>query len=296
MKEYTGNKIIIMCCSKCNLSCDHCYISYNGNRDANELFELVKKLKEKYEVVLNGAEVLTNLDYLKAYQEIGQKYILSNGLVFYENPNIIDILKLYGLESVSISYHFGIHDKISLIKSYMLEEVFELLKQNNYNFRLMTTITSNNYMMLEEMCDKSIELGAKGLYLTNYILQGNAIKHKNDKFVLNAEQINAFFEQLMRCRAKYSKDELLIERDAGFGKNDLSNHDHFMCPSINNQVILTPDNNLYPCIFLAKPGYEIGKLIDDTLWINDEYLNINNGNQCFAKEICNEGRKLLKKI
>ena len=93
MKEYTGNKIIIMCCSKCNLSCDHCYISYNGNRDANELFELVKKLKEKYEVVLNGAEVLTNLDYLKAYQEIGQKYILSNGLVFYENPNIIDILK-----------------------------------------------------------------------------------------------------------------------------------------------------------------------------------------------------------
>lgn len=69
-----------------------------------------------------------------------------------------------------------------------------------------------------------------------------------------------------------------------------------MCPSINNQVILTPDNNLYPCIFLAKPGYEIGRLIGDTLWINDEWLNINDGNQCYAKEICNEGRKLLKKI
>lgn len=89
-------------------------------------------------------------------------------------------------------------DTLSLIKSYMLEEVFELLKQNNFNFRLMTTITSNNYMILEEMCDKSIELGAKGLFLTNYILQGNAINHEKDGLVLNAEQINAFFEQLTK--------------------------------------------------------------------------------------------------
>ena len=99
----------------------------------------------------------------------------------------------------------------------------------------------------------------------------------------------------MKCRKQYDKRELLIERDAGFGKNFLSNHDNFYCPAINNQVILTPDNNLYPCIFLAKPGYEIGKLIDGKLLIYDEYVNINHGDICFAKEICNEGRQLIKK-
>ncbi len=295
MKEFTGNKIMIMCCSRCNLSCEHCYISYSGNRDSNELLELVKSLKNKYKIVLNGAEVLTDLNYLKSYQEIGQKYILSNGLVFYLNPGVINILKHYGLNSVSISYHFGIHDKISLISSSILEKVFQSLKDSNFNFRLMTTITSSNYNMLEEMCSKSVKLGAKGLYLTNYIMQGNALEHVSDKLVLNKEQINIFFNDLMKCRKQYDKRELLIERDAGFGKNFLSNHDNFYCPAINNQVILTPDNNLYPCIFLAKPGYEIGKLIDGKLLIYDEYVNINHGDICFAKEICNEGRQLIKK-
>ena len=46
MKEFTGNKIMIMCCSRCNLSCKHCYISYSENIDANELLELEKSLKK----------------------------------------------------------------------------------------------------------------------------------------------------------------------------------------------------------------------------------------------------------
>lgn len=47
----------------------------------------------------------------------------------------------------------------------------------------MTIITSCNYNMLDEMCKKSVELGAKGLYLTNYIMQGNAKEHGSDKLV-----------------------------------------------------------------------------------------------------------------
>ena len=294
MREYLGNKVMIMCCSQCNLRCEHCYISYTGNRDPDELLQLVKFLKERYQIVLNGAEVLTNLDYLKSYQEVGQRYILSNGLVLYEDPSVIDTLRQYGLDSISISYHFGIHDQISLIPSSHLERVFELLNSNGFNFRLMTTITSKNYNMLEEMCERTLELGGRGLYLTNYILQGNALEKGESSLILTQEQIDIFFTELMKCREKYDKDKLLIERDAGFGINRLSNHDHFMCPSINNQVILTPDNSLYPCIFLAKPGYEIGKLIDGKLWIYDEYFNINDGRHCFAKEICNEGKAFTK--
>ncbi|MBR3660294.1 MAG: radical SAM protein [Bacilli bacterium] len=295
MKEFTGNKVIIMCCSNCNLSCKHCYISYKGNFEPNKLLKIVKQLKEKYIISLNGAEVLTNLEYLKSYQEIGQKYILSNGLLIYQNPQIIEKLINYGLKSVSISYHFGIHDKISLIPSKILENVFQLLKSNEFNFRLMTTITSQNYNMIEEICKKSLDLGAKGIYFTNFILQGNALNIIDKNLILNENQIRIFFEQLIKCREQYDINQLLIERDAGFGKNPISSHDNFKCPSINNQVILTPDNNIYPCIFLAKKGYEIGKYIDGKIFINDEYYNINNGNICYAKEICNKGKKLIKK-
>lgn len=300
MVEYNGKKVIIMCCSSCNLNCEHCYISYEGNRTAEDLLDVVRNLKDKYEIALNGAEVLTNLDYLKAYQELGQKYILSNGLAISRNPKTIDKLLEHGIESVSISYHFGIHDQISLIPSKELEEVFKKLKEKDFNFRLMTTITTENCHMIEEMCDKAYELGAKGIYFTNFMLQGNALNIEDRDLVLSDEQINSFFKQLMKCREKYKKEDLLIERDAGFGRNTLSTHDNFYCPSICDLVVLTPDNNVYPCIFLAKPGNEIGVYQDGKIYIDEKLLSTvqqYNGLTCFAKEICNEGKApLVKRI
>ncbi|MBQ3307932.1 MAG: radical SAM protein [Bacilli bacterium] len=295
MIEYKGKKIIIMCCSQCNMSCEHCYISYTGNRDPEELLEMVKKLKGKYIIALNGAEVLTNPRYLDSYQEINQNYILSNGLVFDQNKEIINQLREHGLDSVSISYHFGIHDQISKIPAEKLEKIFKRLNQEKFQFRLMTTITSKNYQMLEEMCNRSIELGARGLYLTNYMIQGNAIKNEDSHLVLEEDQINTFFEQLIRCREKFPKDVLLIERDAGFGKNNLSNHDHFYCPSMNDLVVLAPNNYLYPCIFLTKDGYEIGKYENGKCMIQEEYYDMNDGSICYAKEICNHRKQLIKR-
>lgn len=300
MVEYNGKKVIIMCCSSCNLNCEHCYISYEGNRTAEDLLDVVRNLKDKYEIALNGAEVLTNLGYLKAYQELGQKYILSNGLAISRNPKTIDKLLEHGIESISISYHFGIHNQISLIPSEELEEVFKKLKEKDFNFRLMTTITRENYHMIEEMCDKAYELGAKGIYFTNFMLQGNALNIEDRDLVLSDEQINSFFKQLMKCREKYKKEELLIERDAGFGRNTLSTHDNFNCPSICDLVVLTPDNNVYPCIFLAKPGNEIGVYQDGKIYIDEKLLSTvrqYNGLTCFAKEICNKGKApLVKRI
>lgn len=164
----------------------------------------------------------------------------------------------------------------------------------------MATITTQNYHMIEEMCDKAYELGAKGIYFTNFMLQGNALNIEDRDLVLSDEQINSFFKQLMKCREKYKKEELLIERDAGFGRNTLSTHDNFNCPSVCDLVVLTPDNNVYPCIFLAKSGNEIGVYQDRKIYIDEKLLSTvqqYNGLTCFAKEICNEGKApLVKRI
>ena len=37
-----------MSCSKCNANCKHCYISFDGNLDGSELYDMVSKLLEEF--------------------------------------------------------------------------------------------------------------------------------------------------------------------------------------------------------------------------------------------------------
>lgn len=38
MVEYKGKEVILMACSSCNIKrCEHCYISYEGDRKPEEL-------------------------------------------------------------------------------------------------------------------------------------------------------------------------------------------------------------------------------------------------------------------
>jgi MoaA/NifB/PqqE/SkfB family radical SAM enzyme len=292
MYEYNGKELIIMACSSCNANCSHCYISYKGNRNPNELLEIVRKFKNKYSININGAEVLINPEYLKSYKEIRQPFVLSNGKVFLTNKDIFDKLHENDIKSVSLSYHFGIHDDISPVTTKDLDNIINIIKNNGLDFRLLTTITSKNYNQLSYMCERAKELGARGIKFTNFMRQGNAKNMSNDE-ILSKEQINEFFKLLMIERSKYKLEDLIIERCGTFGKNELSNHDNFYCDCITDSVVLTPDNNIYPCVFLAQPGYEIGKYMDGKVYIYERYLN--NHNECLAKEACNEYKRVLRK-
>lgn len=290
MREYDGKKVTFLCTSGCNINCSHCYVCYKGKRNPDELLELVKHLKGKYKIMLNGAEVLTDPEYLKVYKEIGQPWILSNGLALLD-PNIIEKLKTNNITSVSMSYHFGIHDEISVVKYKQILEIIEILKANKLNFRFLTTITSKNYQLIEDMCKESYQLGAKGIMFTNFIRQGNGINLEN--LILTKQQLKEFFEYLKIVRSIYDKKDLIIERSGTFGIDEDSNNNHFCCEFGDNRVYITPDNNVYPCIFLTKPGYEIGKLINGKIMVEEKYENSHD--KCLVNELCNKGVQLTKK-
>lgn len=291
MIQYKGKKIIIMACSKCNINCKHCYISYSGNRKPEELLTLVKELKKIYEININGAEILTAPRYLESYKEIGQNFVMSNGLVFLQNPIICKTLKVNGIDSVSLSYHFGIQNEVSQISYEKFKKIIEIIKNNELNFRLLTTITKNNYKMVDMMCEEAKKLGAKGIKFTNFINQGNAI-NLNQNYALNEEKIQEFLLEINKIREKYSKSELIIERCGTFGKSKIK--DNFCCNCIKDLVVLTPDNNVYPCVFLAKPGFEIGKMINYKIYLNDEFYT--KSTECLSKEICNNEKQLMRRI
>lgn len=269
MYEYQGKNVIIMLCSKCNINCKHCYIKYDGNFSPKELKKIFDKIKNKHFIILNGAEPILFPEYYKLYKENSQSRILTNGLALMRNPDLYDVLKENGITEIALSYHFGIQDDISTVKSSMLDVLIGSLAENEFQVKLMTTVSSDNYKMILVMCNKAYELGAKTIKFTNYIYQGNA--QKNDfKKVLSQEQIDEVLSEIDYCRSLYKKEKLKIERCGTFGPK-LTESNKFECLACKNMVVITPDLNVYQCVFDIDKGNEIGKVIDGKIMINDEY-------------------------
>ena len=190
-----------------------------------------------------------------------------------------------------MSYHFGIHDEISKIKQEKLNYIIEIVKNSGLQFRLMTTIDSGNYQLLEDICKEAHNIGARGIMFNNLISQGNGI-NLDKSLLLSDEQLSVFFDTINYVRTLYDKDEFIIERSGTFGKDGSNLKNHYCCDYGINRIYVSPDNNVYPCIFMTNPGCEIGKFIDGKIIIYDEFTH--DGTKCIAKEVCNNGKSLSK--
>lgn len=294
MVEYNGKKITIMACSKCNINCKHCYISYIGNRTPEELKEIVTKLSEKYKVEINGAEILTDPRYIESYPVARQDFVMTNGLAIYKNPDLLDYLISKGIKQIFMSYHFGIHKDISPVEIEQLEANIKNITDKNLKLKLYVTVTQHNYKMVREIVENAKNYGAMSVRFTNYIKQGNAINLDDDN-ILKDEQILWFLDEVNQLRKVNDQSMMDIERCGTFGPGESSK---FSCYAVNDNVVLTPDNKLYPCIFLTKPGYEIGYFDGEKILIDDFAYGKNDGADCIAKEFCNNKnvRMLKRKV
>jgi len=153
--EYTGKSIKIMTCSNCNMKCKQCYIAYKGNFKSKQLFDVVKLLKKKYEILLNGTEPLLN-SYLDSYKISNEKTILTNGLLFKNNLNLVDEIKAAGITRICMSYQYDIQKDIQSVDLNYLDEIFPKIRQKGIDVEMMCTITSKNYQQLDEICKKAI--------------------------------------------------------------------------------------------------------------------------------------------
>ena len=291
MKEFSGEKVTIMSCSDCNTRCKHCYVSYKGNIDGNLLYDICDKLKDKYQLNINGTEVLLHRDYFKTYNLIGQKRLLSNGIIINEDDSIIELIKNSSIEMVAMSYHFIIHDDISSVSQKMLRENILKLQENDIKVELMCTVTKDNYDKILQICENVINMGVKKVRFINFLSTGNAT-HLDNANILSDEQKKIFFENLNKVRSIYSKEQLLIKRCGSFGY-DVNHKSHFICPAGINEVVIAPDMNVYPCIYMVKPEYKIGKYIDGKVLIEQELCH--DGMNCLANDCYNKGKCLVKK-
>lgn len=279
--EFTGSEVIIMTCSDCNTRCKHCYIGYQGNFDGEELFELCQKLK-KYKIFLNGTEILLHPEYFKSLQAVGQNSLITNGLALKNNPSLIDELVRYGIDHVDVSYHFGIHGEISHVSLTDILNVISSLKQAGIDVKIRTTVDARNVDKVKLMCDTAHSWGANGIKFTNMLHTGQA-SGLDDKSLLTAEQLQRFLRDIEEQRARYDIKEFRIRRCGSFGPAPCSK---FYCPAGNQSVVITPELKVYPCVFLAKKGMEIGYVDNGRIMVNDF---INDHSDCIAKQLLNNG-------
>lgn len=270
--KYEGNRVILMACSKCNVACKHCYIGYSGNRTPDELEELAKYYSEKYKIVrIDGAEPLVDLGYLKSYKIVGQDWIMTNGLRIFKEPEIIDLLIENGIKNVFMSYHFEIQDSLNGITNQMLNRVIELLRKKGMRVVLMTTITNKNAKDTLQICDTAYDLGASGIEFNKIFIQGRAKNLEN--VGLNKEDYDQFFTQLKEARNKYDINDLEVRRSGTFGCDTVNEPNRFHCSAGVRKVCITPDDKVYGCTCICKPGYEVGELKDGEIYLYSDFVN-----------------------
>lgn len=278
-----------MSCSSCNTKCKHCYISYKGDMTGEDLYDMCKSLKDRYKIIINGTEVLLHDDYFKALILSDQKRILTNGIKIYQDDSILEKVKEAGIYNVAMSYHYG--NEVSEVPKMVVEKSIEYIKRRKMNPELMCTITKDNYDKIEEICEKTVELGVKTLRLFNCINTGNCLENQKD-ISLNSNQLKIFFTKLKKMRSLYNKEELKIKRNGAFGIDLTSESCNFRCTAGVDEVVITPDGKVYPCIFLTAPQYQIGIYKDSDIQLF--YDIINDGRSCIAHDEYNKQEKSFK--
>lgn len=284
MKEFEGKQVTIMSCSDCNTKCKHCYVSYKGNISGLKLYDMCKILKDKYVLNINGTEVLLHKDYFKTYDLIGQRRVLTNGIIIDQDDEIIDMIKDSSIEMIAMSYHFGIHDEISSVQQEMLKRNIKKLQDNGIKVELMCTLNKDNYDKVEEIAKNVIDLGVKKIRFINYLRTGNALNMSDDN-CLSEEQMQIALDSIHKIREKYDKDLLLVKRCGTF-ENDNANGCNFQCSAGIDEVVIAPDMKVYPCIYMVKEGMDMGKYEDGKVLLDKEPDH--NKTKCLARHYFNK--------
>ena len=272
LELYKGNRITLMACSSCNAKCSDCYIGYTGNRTPDDLYNIAYLLmNDGKHVRIDGAEVLTNLDYLKTLKLVGQNWIMTNGFRIYSEPDIIDLLRDNNIDTVYMSYHYGIQEDINSISLTIVEDVIKLLNKNNFNIYLNCTLTNRNYKDIKYIAEKTYQLGAKGVGFNKIFQQGKAKNIEN--LDLTKEQLKEFFEDLNYLRNHHDKNEFYITRGGSLGHDTFKGKDNLRCNAGNNHVMITPDSKVYGCNAICRPGYEIGEFINNKVYLYKKFYH-----------------------
>lgn len=250
--------------SDCNMNCTHCFLGYEGTRSPEEVVGLVDRFRTNYRVIVAGSETLTDLGYLEAYRRAGQKYILTNGLLLHQKPELFGLLRDIGIEEIQLSLHFGIQEDLHSVSERIVRDVIQKAKAEGFRVQVAVTITPENYQNVKEMCGQVRGMEVDRIRFIKYLKFGSA--REEDRSKLTDPERKTFFDLVDNARRKYDKAELTIQIAGNFGPREGTRGEELAkcnryCPAGEKLFVIAPNGQVYGCPYLME--YPIGELTED---------------------------------
>ena len=261
---------------KCNFNCIHCY---SRTRTSISELPLQDKLKiaeniirnDVFNVNLGGGEPLLSEDCLPIIEKMSAQDVRvnlsTNG--WKTSTEKVRELKTAGLGGVAVSIdHIDetVHDSGRNMPG-SLREVYKSVEKYvdaGIDVVISTTITSRNFDCLEDILDKAVSIGAKGIDLKRLKTMGNAFDRPD--LLLNEQQTSLLYENVVKWRKSYPLSINFV-----YGANRIPNVDAG-CPCGKTSLAIMCNGDISPCVYNVQV---IGNAITDDLheiWCHSEDL------------------------
>lgn len=255
-------KAVLMVISRCNAKCAHCYINYDAERGPKDTLEKVITLQDQgYKVVIAGSETLLEPEYLKAYKRAGQTYLLTNGILLKQRPELYKMIQQHGITQLTFSIHFGLEGDLHSIPEWFVSERIKEAKQKGFKVQVTTVVVPENADSVIAMCEHSVEWGVDILQFNRCVPGGQG--KDTGEHALSAEEIQGFFDQITEARKRFSKDQLEIRPHGSFGprpssKGCLLASENRYCLAGRELFAIDPKGVVCGCPFIMREEAVIG--------------------------------------
>lgn len=278
-----------MVSDRCNTNCFHCYrrreniIKKNIRDCKKDISDLMEKGNE---VIIAGSEILCSIEMLQLHKIVGQKYIISNGILLSKNENIAQKIIENGIKRVGISWHYGFQHRLNGISENTLLKAIRNVKDVGLEVEIHCVISNENYQLVDKFREIISKLGVRKIKFVQLVM----VREELRRYQLTNCQKNIFFDLIKKARKKYKKEELYVEMHGNFNPSMSSKSIEtkkfgLFCPAGKGFIEIDTDNNIYPCPFLHGEQFRIGRYDNGKIMINTEKIIKHDGKVCLAEKI-----------
>ncbi|MCK4261215.1 MAG: radical SAM protein [Halanaerobiales bacterium] len=288
--------------NKCNLKCDFCSADAKCGYGSNELsteqvFNIIEKLKKAnvLGVTLQGGEPFLRSDIVKIIKELVSKgiytIIVTNGTLVTEKK-VEDFANIprdwirfvVSLDGSNEQVNSKIRGKGSFAKTL---NAIKLLKQRNFDVRIQSVITDENYYDIVNMYKLAINEKVDSYGFTSVLPVGRGINFQQPDIYEVAKQAILIKKMqinlddavpLHGIQIGYAQNTPYIKQlTETFGLNDIQDPNlGFLLKCIGGKfkMEIDEDGQVYPCAFLRFPEFSGGNLAYDdleTIWNTDKW-------------------------
>ncbi|MEW5758320.1 MAG: radical SAM protein [Candidatus Omnitrophota bacterium] len=271
--NYTPTVMGVFINNKCNLKCDFCYFPWEKMCERDMNIEEFKKFleydifKNVIRVSLTGGEPLLHPQFFEFARLASQKGIavslVTNGTLL---KNYREQLFSSGIDSLMVSHY---NEYFSIVQP----QIEKIIKERNERkiklyILLCKVISRENYTIMSQLIDKSIELGVDAINFNHYFPRNQEEAKTKLIYGDNIE----ITEYINRLKNKYRKAPIditypvLIPRETKNIK---------FCIFLKNMISVDIEGSVAPCCFMVPPDIKYGNIFTQAdPFNNDFYLSL----------------------